>query len=170
MSDLQFYAQPYNIDAEGFFFANMQQYENRVAACIDRYGQPVEEFEIQFIDGEAIDAQLFEALGINQATIGSFIEHIGNWDEHQKRILIVAVGDCGYSFTIGKDDPDDFDVDIYEIGSYRELAIQFVEDGIMGDIPDHLRFYIDYDAISRDLRIDYGDITIAGEWLIYRCS
>ena len=40
----------------------------------------------------------------------------------------------------------------------------------MGDIPEHLQFYIDYDAIARDLAVDYSEIVIAGEYLIYRAS
>lgn len=52
----------------------------------------------------------------------------------------------------------------------RELAEQFVDEGLFGDIPERLAGYIDYDAIARDLAMDYAETTIAGEWLIYRCG
>jgi antirestriction protein len=33
-----------------------------------------------------------------------------------------------------------------------------------------LQYYLDYDAIARDLGADYSEIRIAGKNLIYRCS
>ena len=44
---------------------------------------------------------------------GDFFERIADWDEHQKRAVIIAAGECGYQ--VGWDgDPDALDVDIYE--------------------------------------------------------
>ncbi|EFO31133.1 hypothetical protein TRICHSKD4_3657 [Roseibium sp. TrichSKD4] len=68
-------------------------------------GDLVEEFEIQFIDGDDLDAALFEALAVNQATILPFIEKLDEWDEDEKLRLIIAVSEVGYSFDIAKDDP-----------------------------------------------------------------
>ncbi|MDQ0421950.1 antirestriction protein [Peteryoungia aggregata LMG 23059] len=51
----------------------------------------------------------------------------------------------------------------------KALAERFVDDGLFGEIPDHLAHYIDYDAIARDLSMDYTETEIAGERLIYRC-
>ncbi|MEP3786728.1 antirestriction protein ArdA [Ascidiaceihabitans sp.] len=50
----------------------------------------------------------------------------------------------------------------------KELAEQFVDEGLFGDIPDHLANYIDMDAIARDLAVDYAETELAGERLIYR--
>ena len=52
----------------------------------------------------------------------------------------------------------------------RDLAIEFVDEGFFGDIPERLQFYIDYDAIARDLSVDYSEAVIAGERLIFRCA
>ncbi len=112
-----FYAQSYDMSATGFYFQSMEEYEAKRTKCVNDFCQPVEEFEIQFIDGEGIDAVLFEAIGVNQANIGRFIERVDEWDDHEKHILIIAVGECGYSFDMNKDDPDDFDVDIYSVES-----------------------------------------------------
>ena len=65
---------------------------------------------------------------------------------------------------------DDFDLDIYHVDSLCDLAEQFVEEGLFGDIPERLSFYIDYAAIARYLSADYSEATIAGKRLIYRCS
>ncbi len=62
----------------------------------------------------------------------------------------------------------DFDVDIYHVDSMKELAEQFVDEGLFGDIPDHLANYIDMDAIAYDLAMDYTETEVAGERLIYR--
>ncbi len=39
---------------------------------------------------------------------------------------------------------------------------------VYGPIPESLQFYINYDAIVRDLAVEYSEITIAGEKLAYR--
>ncbi|MFV0552106.1 MAG: antirestriction protein ArdA [Anaerorhabdus sp.] len=52
----------------------------------------------------------------------------------------------------------------------RYLAMRFVDDGLFGEIPEELRFYIDYEAIARDLAVDYSETEIAGTRLIYRCA
>lgn len=44
-----------------------------------------------------------------------------------------------------------------------------MDEGLFGEIPDHLAHYIDYDAITRDLAIDHTETEIGGERLIYRC-
>jgi hypothetical protein len=163
-----FYARPYDLSATGFYFETMEDYQEKSAKCLNDFGGQVEEFEIQFIDGSDIDAQLFEAIGINQANIGAFIDKIDEWDDREKQILIIAVGEVSYRFDIYKDDPNGFDVDIYELDSLRDLAIYFVEEGYYGEIPESLQYYIDYDAMARDLSADYSQIAIAGEKIIYR--
>jgi len=165
----QLFAQPYDIDATGFYFETAEDYEAKTNALRNTYGDKVEEFEIQFIDGDAIDCDLAKAVGVNQANFGQFFDCIDDWDEGQKQQVIIAVGDCGYAFD-SNTVPDDFDVEIYELCSPRELAEQFVEEGLFGDIPDRLQSYIDYDAIARDLAVDYSEIEIAGKRLIYRCN
>ena len=165
-----FYAQPYDITARGFYFETAEEYETKAAKAVNDCGQPVEEFESQFIDGESIDAALAEALGLHQGDVSDFIEREVQWSDEQKRAVIIAVGECGYSFDLEKDDPDSFDVDIYELDSLRELAVQFVDEGLFGNIPEHLAGYIDYDAIVLDLGCDYAEASIAGTRLIYRCS
>lgn len=54
--------------------------------------------------------------------------------------------------------------------SLRELAEHFVVEGLFGEIPDHLAASLDFDAIARDLGVDYAETEIAGTRLIYRCA
>ncbi|MCB9993010.1 MAG: antirestriction protein ArdA [Hyphomicrobiaceae bacterium] len=162
-----FYAQPYDISASGFYFETMADYTEKSGKIRNDYGQPVEEFEIQFIDGELIDVELCNAIGINQANIGDVIDGIDKWSDDDKRQIILAVGD-GYSFDPKTDDPAGFDVTIYELDSMRKLAEQFIDEGLFDDIPENLAPYIDCDAIARDLGFDYTLTTVAGQRLIYR--
>lgn len=163
------YAQPYDISAEGFYFRSADDYRDKAAKARSSFGQIVEEFEIQFIDGHALDCDLARAIGLSQANLAQFLECADAWDEHDKITVILAVGECGYAFERDSD-PDDFDVDIYRVDSIRDLAIEFVNEGLFGDIPNHLQNYIDYDAIARDLAMDYSEGIIGGERLFYRCG
>ena len=164
------YAQPYDISALGFYFDTAEEYNEKSSKLKNSYGWPVEEFELQFIDGESIDAKLFEALGVHQGNFSAFLEAAEDWSEDDKIKVIIAVGEVGYKFDFGKDSPDQFDVDLYEIDSLRDLAMQFVEEGLYGTIPESIQNYLDYDAIARDLGMDYSEITIDGTHYIYRCD
>ena len=166
----QLFAQPYDISANGFFFESKEEYEQKTAKNFNNMGFPVEEYEIQFIDGEDIDAHLFKALEIHQGNSYLFLDVCNNWVEHQKQKVIIAVSDCGHGFDLKSDHPDDLDVDIYEMNNLRELADYFVDEGLFGEIPKQLQYYLDYDAIARDLSIDYTETVIAGKRLVYGCS
>jgi hypothetical protein len=147
MTDL--FAQPYDISAQGFNFTSREQYQEKAAKARNQLGFPIEEYEIQFIDGENIDAQLFEALSVNQCNFSKFLEACDTWGDHQKQKVIIGVGECGYHFDLTSDNPDDLDVDIYELDGLRELAEHFVDEGLFGEIPERLQSYLDYDAIAR---------------------
>ncbi len=57
---------------------------------------------------------------------------------------------------------DSYDVDIYDYrdnksftDTFELLASDFVDEGLFGEIPKTLEYYIDYEKIARDLRMDY---------------
>lgn len=41
---------------------------------------------------------------------------------------------------------------------------------LFGTIPENIRYYLDLDAIARDLAMDYSETTIAGKNYIFRCA
>ena len=166
----QLHAQPYDLDANGFCFESMEDYTSKAKLNRNSFGDVVEEYEIQFIDGDDIDCALAKAWGINQANIGGYFKACDEWEDYQKKIFIIAVGENGHSFDHEDVHPEEFDVDLYHVDSMKELAEQMVEEGLFGDIPEHLARYIDMDAIARDLAYDYTETEIAGEALIYRAS
>lgn len=166
---LTLHARPYDLLATGFYFSSMEEYDKKAKTLRNSYGDPVEEFEIQFIDGDYIDCDLAKAIDISQANLAQYLSCVDEWEDWEKTSVIIAVGECGYKFN-EKTQADDFDVQVYQASSMRDLAVEFVEEGLFGDIPDSLQNYIDYDAVARDLSVDYSETSIAGETLIYRCG
>ncbi|MFT6658549.1 antirestriction protein ArdA [Maritalea sp.] len=167
---LLFYAQPYDISAEGYYFRSIEEYDCQASTLRNRCGQKVEEFEIQFIDGDRIDCELAKAWGLDQATLELFMEAADEWDIDQKTKFIIAVGECGYSIASLCEDPDSVEIDIYEVDSLKDLAYQFVEEGLFGDIPERIQFYLDYDAIAHDLGMDYSEVKVNNTNVVYRCA
>lgn len=166
----KFYAQPYDISAIGFYFDSAEEYQTKADKCRNDYGDKVEEFEIQFIDGERIDCAFAEAFQVNQANLARFFDLVDAWDDHEKTRFIIAIGECGYSFNPDTDNIESIDLDVYEVESLKELAEQFIDEGLFGEIPAHLQNYIDLEAIARDLSVDYAMTDIAGDRLAYRCG
>lgn len=166
----QLYAQPYDISASGFFFESAEDYRSKAAINRNPCGAMVEEYEIQFIDGDDLDCALAAAWGLQQGNTSAFFDAVQDWDEHDKHCYIITVGECGYDHDSVADDPSNIDVQLYDASSMRELAEQFVDEGLFGDIPERLQFYLDYDAIARDLEMDYSETTIAGRPFVFRCA
>ncbi|OJJ12981.1 hypothetical protein BKI51_02630 [Alphaproteobacteria bacterium AO1-B] len=163
-----FYAQPYDINAAGFYFTDEDSYREKIDSVVNDYGDPVEEFEIQFINGFVLDSKLAQAITPTQCNIIAMMDAMATWTEEQKLKVVIAVHEGGADFDIGTDEPDDIEIDLYPDMTLQELALQFVDEGLFGDIPDHLSRYIDYDAIARDLAFDYDEVMICGERYVYR--
>ena len=164
------YAQPYDIEATGFYFESAEDYAKKAKANLNSDGDLIEEYEIQFIDGEAIDAALVKAVGLYHSDIPAFFEKSEEWNEDDKQRIIIAAGECGYVFDWQCTEPSAYEIDLYQFGCMQDLAEHFVDEGLFGEIPEHLQFYLDYAAIARDLSMDYAETEIAGTSLIYRCG
>jgi len=59
---------------------------------------------------------------------------------------------------------DSYEVDIYDYrgdksftDTFELLASDFIEEGLFGEIPKALEYYIDYEKVARDLRMDYSE-------------
>ncbi len=164
------HAQPYDTSVSGFYFSTIEEYRAKAAKNRNNEGQIFDEYELQFIDGEQVDAELFSAISVTQSNLCDFLTACENWEEYDKIKVIICVGECGYRFDFKKDSPDQFDLDLYELDSLKELAEYFVDEGLFGEIPDHLGHYLDYNAMARDLSADYCETIINGRRLIYRCE
>lgn len=164
------YAQPYDISANGFYFESAESFEKMAKANRNNHGQAVEEYEIQFIDGERIDCEFAVACDLNQVNLAKFFDIVDEWSTEQKIRLIIVNSECGYNL-----DPDaryleTIDLDVYEVSTLEDLAEQFVDEGLFGEVPKAFESYIDYEKIARDLAVDYAITEIAGDRLAYRCG
>jgi len=163
MPDL--FAQPYNLDATGFYFDCADQFNQKAADHRDSFDNLVEEYEIQFIDGDDVEYQLFDAFAVDQANLQRYFNAVTNLDE-QDKIALIAMSECGYDVD---DETDTQDVELHYADSFRTLAMQFVDEGMYGEIPNAISHYIDYEAIARDLEIEHGQVQVGGQNIVYRC-
>lgn len=159
------HATPYNIDAAGFYFESAMDYEAKSAMHVDRYGNLVEEFEIQFIDGD--DAQLFEVCGINQANLNAWFEDIEFLHDNQKVSLYYLVGCVGYTLDQALEKLEE--PNISEI-SLRDAAEEFFDECWLHSVPESVSYYIDYDKFARDCELggDMVEFEYAGK--TYTCT
>ncbi|WP_299297216.1 hypothetical protein [uncultured Tateyamaria sp.] len=78
---VQLPAQPYDLAATGFYFDSYDGDAEKSVKLRNDYDDPVEEFEIQFID-----CDLAKALGIIQANLKQYLDVVEDWDEDDKPV------------------------------------------------------------------------------------
>jgi len=151
-SDQTYFAQPYCLDAIGFFFTDFEDYTTKAESLRDSFGNAVEEFELQYIDG--VDGQLFNALSIDQANIDTWFGGVVDMQVNEKAALFYLVSVVGYKLIDALDKIDD--VCLYT-GNLIEAATDLFEECYSSSIPEHLRNYIDFGGFARDCELS-GDM------------
>ena len=146
------HATPYNRDASGFYFENATEYEAKATMHVDRFGNLVEEFEIQFIDGD--DAELFEACGINQANLNVWFDDIEFLQDYEKASLFYLVGVAGYKLDQAIEKMNE--PSIYQ-GDLLDAATVLFDECYLHTLPDNIKYYIDYEKFARDCELG-GDM------------
>jgi len=146
---------PYDISATFFYFKSWEDYKAKQAAHRNQYGDPVEEYEIEFIDGDSCD--LFNTLRVNQYTLALWFEVYEELDDEDDLIKVwYLVNHMGYS--LEKVAARLEDVHFYE-GTPEEYARESMEEsGLFDRVPEMVVRYFDYDAYACDLMAG-GDIT-----------
>jgi antirestriction protein len=84
-----------------------------------------------------------------------YVESVDQWD--------VVKAEAAAALGILQFDTDLDDIDVYECDTLEELAEQFVDEGLFGEIPEPLTNYIDYAAIGRDLGFNYSIENLSGK-------
>ena len=144
-NEVGYYAQPYSLDAQGFYFSNYEDYQQKVENLRDCFGNPVEEFEIQFIDGSAEDSALFEAFRINQCNLEAFLEMIEELNDHEKTQTYYLGSNHGMSLEEAYRNHDD--VCITE-QSANEYGYDHFFELYGADIPASIHCYCDTDTLN----------------------
>jgi hypothetical protein len=147
------HATPYNLDAAGFYFEGIDEYQGKALNRLDSYGNLVEEFEIQFIDGD--DAALFEACGIDQSNLNVWYEDVECLQYHEKVCLYYLVGHAGYTLSQGLDRLDEPCITEARL---KDAAAELFDECYLHTIPESVRYYIDYESFARDCALG-GDMT-----------
>ena len=147
------HATPYNLDAAGFYFEGMADYQAKSENHLDCYGNLAEEFEIQFIDGD--DAALFEACGIDQSNLNTWFNDVECLLDYEKINLYYLVGCAGYTLSQGLDKLDEPSM---TEASLKDAATELFDECYLHTIPENIRHYIDYDSFARDCMIG-GDLS-----------
>lgn len=148
-----FYAQPFSLDATGFYFDSVESYTTQSENLKDSFGNPVEEFEIQFIDGD--DAQLFAACGIDQGNLRQWFETIKDLADHKKTSLFYLCDCLGYALAVGLEKIGD--VCLTE-SRLQNAAEELFDEIYLSEVPESVRAYIDYEKFARDSELG-GDMT-----------
>lgn len=169
------HATPYNTAYCGFYFSSLEEYQNNYDIEHKKAlknGDSLEEYEIQCIDSNcSLEQELFNAMQVNQATLKLYFEALEL--EHYEMMQLVAMLHFGYTIEYENGEfilPDYSDVTIYENMTYSDLAEEFVEEGLFGEITEHLKNYIDYDAIADDLAYDYTEMELDNKNCIVRIN
>lgn len=79
-------------------------------------------------------------------------ESYDNLDDNERECLAYMTGYLGMKFEEAIDRVED--VIVYDIDNYEDLAYEFVQEGLYGDIPESISFYLDYEKMGRDLDIE----------------
>jgi hypothetical protein len=140
-----FFAQPYSLDAVGFFFVSLEAYAEKSECLLDAFGNPVEEFVIRFIDGD--DCELFSACGINQGNLHTWFEAIIDLSDQEKTALFYLRSVLGYNLENALDKLEDVNL---SVGKLKDVAEALFDEFYLNGVPESVRAYIDYEKYARD--------------------
>jgi hypothetical protein len=165
MTIAQYFANPYDTDATGFYFNSYEEYTSKAAALLNRSGAPVEEFMIDYIDGD--DAQLFEACKVDQSNLEFWFDAVEMLEDYQKAALFYLVSINGQNVREALDNLEDVCLSQCDL---LEAASELFDECYLGGVPEAVQAYIDYDKFANDCRLsgDMYEFTFNGE--TYTCT
>jgi len=142
------YAQPYSIEQTGFYFDSTEEFDSGMEQ-LNNNG--CEEVEIQLIDGEIHHSTLFSAANIDQNTVSLWFDELEDLTTSDATRICFLL-DLGLSLGNALNRYDEVCI---HCGTARDYAQELIEETT--EIPENLRYYIDYKAIARDMCIN-GEI------------
>ena len=151
-SGIKLYANPYDTSARGWYFDSSEDFDKKYKKHL-----PVEEYELEWIDGPEEDRQLFEALNIGPAKLEDFFELVDDLQTDEKAALYYLLRyhgssgvDLGQLLLLVRDD-----VRVRE-GTSKEYVYDLIEDlGGVGELGGNaVEMYFDYETFGRDIEMD----------------
>jgi len=146
------FANPYDLDACGFYFSSSDEYYEKYDAHL-----PVEEYELELIDGSNFECLLEKYFFKNSIDIKKFFELI---EEHERSITAENMVALEYLLEYENCDVDESlnkmgDVMVFE-GTAEDYATEIYEHEIEEKL-GRLAYYFDYKDLGKDLVLG-GDI------------
>ena len=148
---LKLYANPYDITARGWYFSTEEDFEKKFKQRL-----PVEEYEIDFIDGSDEALTLFKLLQVNQANLGEFFDRLDDFealDEAEQAALYYITEEN--RFTKDLDEALKLVEDEVRVmeGTALDYAYEYIDSA--GAIPAKLADqYFDFEKFGRDAKYD----------------
>jgi len=151
------YAQPYSIGHTGFYFDSMEAFD---CGMEQLNNSGCEEVEIQFIDGESHQSSLFNAASIDQNRVSLWFDELEDLTTNDATRLCFLL-DLGWSLDNALNRYDEVCI---HCGTASDYAQELIEETT--EIPENLRYYIDYEAIARDMCINGEIVKIEHDLII----
>lgn len=91
----------------------------------------------------------------NVYELNEFVLEFNNKNDDEQKIISYLIDNCNLSYDEALSRYED--VTYYQAESYEDLAYEFVEEGLFGEIPESIQYYLDYEKIGRGLSSDYDE-------------
>lgn len=165
---MQFFANPYDLSAQGFYFESFAEYEEKRDALRNSLGFPVEEFMIDVIDGTQAEFQLATAMKIHQGNLEQCLEVLDSSDDDSWPALFYLL-DNGVVDNLDDALSKINDVCLYS-GPLLDAATELFDECYAHEIPESVRRYINYKSFAQDCEIggDMCEFEFAGT--TYTCT
>jgi len=140
------HAQAYAYNGPGFYFDSAEEFEKKFEAAEKR---GFEEFEIQFIDGEILEIDLFNVMKVHQGSVEEYFERLEELEDlnDQEVVAIFWLCDRGFEFDDALDKYEDVSV-------FPGKPFDYVYELINDIGTSEFDRYFDFEAFGRDIRSD----------------
>lgn len=162
-----FYAQPFNSNEDGFFFTSAADFQCKSLNNRSQSGDVIQNYAIQYVGERDIDWDLAQAWKLTQSNFEDFLTATKDWDRDRKIHYVIAVRDCGYSHDQVVSGQEKIEIEVFALPTLKALAQHFVDEGLLGEVPQLLCRYIDIDKLARHLGRTYAEVTIDGHQFVY---
>jgi antirestriction protein len=134
---------------------SLPQPEDDLAALVEKY--TLGGNSDYFIADYEADFPIKEHVSLSE--LNTFAETFADLDDYDAAKVCYLIDDgCGLSEALEEFE----DVIFYEGMTLKQVAMEHVNEGLFGDIPDAIASYIDYESLARDLGFDGYEETPKG--------
>lgn len=175
-SSVKLHAQPYDVSARGWYFTSAEDWNKKFKSHL-----PVEEYEIEFIDGSDAAMELFRAMEVNQANVEEYFEKLPDVEalhREERAALHYALDHLRIGFDKAMRLVED-DIRVMEGTAKDYVEEMFESGGLVSSLSrETIERYFDYESFGRDLGfnldtsdpdndrwLDMGDEERGEEWI-----